>query len=342
MRRFGRGALAAMVLALAAGCGDDTGGGGGSGSLGSLREAITEVPLEVLSEGALISWADVDAATEVAGLVRPPADDVDALVAWAMALSNDADSVVSVPFPETVQLVRLRSVEEFAAELGWSLADVDAFIELHHPPARFFVAAGDLTTDGDGVSELGDGVVTAGEGDDLESALDAATAARPLGRPLRLAEADGLLAASLQTGPLETWLAGDGERLDAEPGIAAVAAALDRSGAVAAAVVVRSVHLPWAHDVAGVGWSVDDGDPVITIALHLTGDDHDEAAAALEEALAEGQTRTGLPLRDVLAVRDVAVEDEVLVLTAAPGPEGTVHAPLRMLAAQDAPFGPAG
>lgn len=343
MRPTRRGALAALTalaLAATAACGDDDGGGGagGSGPLGSLADAIQTIPLEELDEGAMISWADVDAATEAAGLERPTADDLDALGDWANGLTVTRDAPLMIPFAETLQLTTLMQAEEFDEELGWSIADVGAFIELHLPPGRFFVGSGDLGLDGDGLTELGDGLHTAGSGDDLATDLEGVTAARPLGRPLRLAEVDGLLAASLRTGPLERWVEGEGDRLDDHDGIARVAAAIDDADAVSAVLYVRSVDLPWAHDVVGIGWSVVDGDPVMTIAFHLTGNDHEAAASALEEALSDGRTLRGQPVSDLIELEEITVDDGVLVATVSPGPEYGVQVPLQMLQTQDVPF----
>src|SRR5690606_37906939 len=152
MRPIRRGALAALLLLGAAACGDDGGGGGsgGGGSLATFRDALAAVPADDLAEGALITWADLDAATDAAGLERPEAGDGEALVDWLLALTGEEDSVVMVPFADTLQIQSINGrAAEFEAELGWTVADVDAFVELSAPPARFFVGAGDLCVDGE-------------------------------------------------------------------------------------------------------------------------------------------------------------------------------------------------
>lgn len=345
MRPIRRGALAALLLLGAAACGDDGGGGGsgGGGSLATFRDALAAVPADDLAEGALITWADLDAATDAAGLERPEAGDGEALVDWLLALTGEEDSVVMVPFADTLQIQSINGrAAEFEAELGWTVADVDAFVELSAPPARFFVGAGDLGVDGEDLVELGDGILTAGEGEDLATDLAGGTAARPLGAPLRLAEDGGLLAASARTEPLQAWVSGSGDRLAQDDGLAAVAAAVDEAGAVSAvAVRTTPASIPWSYDTAAIGWAVDpDGEPVITIAFHLAEpEEADEAAEALEEALRTGELATSSErLAEYLEVVEVTADDGVLVATLRLGPEGNVRHPMLMLSRQDLPF----
>src|SRR5690606_35162533 len=164
------------------------------------------------------------------------------------------------------------------------------------PPATFAVVAGDL--DGalrDDLPEVADGVVTAGEGEDLATDVANQTVARPLGMPLRLAERPGLVAASPGTTAVADWVAGPERTMADHDELAAVAAALDDADVLATALATGSsmaladalgetgspeqvaaleadlgaVLPPAPFRTVGIGWGVEDGAADVTIAYHF-------------------------------------------------------------------------
>lgn len=254
-----------------------------SGDDYSVEGALAELPASVGSDAPLIQTADLDAATELSGLERPTDLDPETVSDWisplvGVRMPDSPPAPVFVPVPAVVNPRELIRIDEFDEELGWSLLDVDTFVEQSTPPETFAVVTGAFDSDqlNPDLAPASDAVVSAGEGDDLEPDLDETLAARPLGVPLRMAQDEGRIAASPSTPFVEDWTAGPDETLADNESLASVAAALDDADAVAA---VLTSGLPVAgvamrqpeqlstvaeqlpadpFDTVGIGWGVDD------------------------------------------------------------------------------------
>lgn len=347
--------LVALMLALAA-CGDDdgdssdsgaatntdtssdtstdTGGdsGGDSGGDFSVMAALGEVPAGL--EGP-IEMGDIVAALEVVGLTRTDSIDGESVLGWIRPITgapgDDGPSPVFVPIPEELGLSRMQFVDEFHDELGWSVVNVDWFVAAGDPPTRFAVAGGQFDdTALDGLSEVADGVVTAGEGDDYFVDIANRTTARPLGDPLRLARSGDRIAMSKSTPLVETWLRG-GDTLADDPDLAAIAGALDDVGVVGA-----FLHAGEGRSGAvsiGLGWSVDGETPVVTV-VHRFG-----AEASADDVRSEWESALENPALSGLELGDVSVDGETAVVTlrVTDGPPSRV---LNMMYDRSLPFGP--
>ncbi|QGG94317.1 hypothetical protein [Actinomarinicola tropica] len=346
--------LFALTLAATA-CGDDDGGSGDGLSAGdgfSVEGALAELP-DLGEPGAIVSVADLDAATELSGAERPDPADADAVREWLMGVSGaDREADVFVPIAETLQ--PQGRIDEFAAELGWSVADVSTFAETSLPPRRVLVVSGDgldddVFDDAD-VVELEDDIVTAGEGEDHESDLEGTTAARPIGTPLRMAADDGRLVASPVTALVRGWLDDDLDTLADDEAHAAVAAALDGADVYAAVLWSQEAGsgsggsdgpgLTASFDVVGIGWSIVGGEPVVTIAHHFADEaTAEEQAERIRAILEEGKSLvTAQPMSDVLSLDEVTTDGAVTVATVRPAEGGFLGTPMQMLMQRDVLF----
>ena len=156
--------------------------------------ALAELPVSTDTDGLMIQTGDLVAATELAGLERPTEPDVDAVANWIFPLTglprDDTFGPLFVPLGQVFNYQDLRSIAEFDDALGWSLVDADAFVEQSTPPESFAVITGDFdeTTLSPDLTEVADGVVSYGEGEDFDSNLiGLPNPVDGLGRPVRLA-----------------------------------------------------------------------------------------------------------------------------------------------------------
>jgi hypothetical protein len=305
------------------------------GLLGALPAAArpTASPLFVVA-------GDLDLATELAGVERPDPEapgDVDAMVDWAQSLSGIDRGPVSVSLPQAVGFERLRSNDEIAAELGWSILDVSAFIEVQNPPESLAVLEVGTTEDEltAAIGAPSEGVWALGPAEDGDIDMSAITPARPLGESLRLGLRDDLLAVSRFTPPVEAFLAGGGETFADDPQIVEVASALEHAGVYSAMFVGATPESETAEpqasgvdpdgpvlapfDLLGLGLSVMGSEPLATFVYHHA----DEAAASANADNAERVFRDGLsvrtaaPIADMLELRDVVVDGRNVVVTVA-------------------------
>lgn len=342
-------APALLLGVLAAGCSDDGGGTDGglvSGDGYSVLGALAEVPADWDDERIVVSTADLAAMTELLGVDPPSVADQDATFAWANAVTGARreGETVFAAVPQVVGLQYLAFIDEIDAELGWSVADVDAFVEAGLPPGVMAVVAGDVdgsTFDGGEVEDLGDGIVTAGSGDDHQTNLEERTSARPLGTPLRMATDDGKLVASGVTDRVRWWLDGREDTLAEDADFAAAAGALDDVDVVSAvlerpAESERGSSGPVVH---GVGWSEEDGEAVITFVYVSTDEDGaEDLRARVEDAFGGDSLVSRRPISDLLELDDVVAEGNVVVATVRLGSDGSPRTAYDMLMARDLPF----
>lgn len=340
-------AVVAGCLLLAVACGDDDsdgasgGGAWSSGESFSVLGALAQVPADGIDRW--VEVADVTRASELAGLDRPDADaSPDELTAWLVDLTNAGvdGAPIFVPYQQEFGTASADVLlTEFADELGWSIFDVDAFVAAGNPPDRFVVVSGASLGEDTLASlpEVEPGVVTAGDGEDRVADLANRTIARPLGSPLRMAADGDRIAMSVSTPVVAAWLDDGSTLADIEP-MADVALVLDDADAVTAVVIgTGELGIDDSSLVLGLGWSVVDGEAVVTV-VYWFADQVDGRADRIGDEWAEREVG-GRPLSAQVEVRDVASDENTVVVTlglldVAPG------LPYQMLITRDLPFGP--
>lgn len=314
----------AVALSVTACSGQAGGSGGATGGATLVADALAALPAVDRDGASMILIGDLTAATEAAGLERPA--EFTELHGWLNPLMGlpgiDGPAPAFVPLPDLFQRGSIPRHAEFAEELGWSLLDVSWFAQQGMPPHVYTVVAGEFEDSALAhLPEIVNQVHTAGEGGDFETDLQETTPARPLGAPLRLASRDGLIAAGPATGVIADWVVGNGATYAEADGYATVAAALDDAGVVSAAL---ARGLPWqgsagpadAFDVVGIGWGVDDGASIITLAYHFTTDGAAQAAVAdFEDLFANGILLTGEPLADKYMLENATHHEALVLLT---------------------------
>jgi len=322
--------LALVLTVPALGCSDDDDGGGlgggGGGGLATVSGALAALPDD--GEDQFVVWGDLTRATEIAGLDRPsdPGDSqavIDYLGAVTGSVRGDGDTTppVAVMPPQAARVESAIDMSGFVADVGWSILQVDRFVERQSPPDSITLLAGDFD-DGaltDAMGEPDDDVWVAGSGDPGEIRPDEITPARPIGESLWLSRraGDGLL--SITRDPeaqatADAALAGDadGDVLADDASLAAVAAALDEQSAYAAEVARPGIDgmavlgtrvspeeaeqlcegmLPQPTTAVATGVTSDDEGPVVLFALaHLSADAAAANAEAFEDIVANGSS----------------------------------------------------
>ncbi len=379
-RRLPNAALAVLLCtAVLAACGDDGDDGDERGPSAGMAEewsvlsALAQVPAAAAGDSVYLQTADLDAVTELSGVARPtdPAD-TDALVAWLNSFTggpSEPQAVVFAPLAESFNSSYAVQAGEFADILGWSIVDVTSYVEQAVPPKQFAVVAGVEGKLSPDLADVGDGIVTDIETDDLTTDLQQRSAVTPLGRPSRLAEQDGLVAMSTTTQAVRGWL-GDGETLADDEGLAQVARALDDEDVVSAVVAsvepggnpaVRALGsaatpelleqlgdeidamLPAEpYDAVGIGWSVDDGTSEVHVVYHFMAEAGAEPGAkVLESAWRDGTSIvTRAPYAEHVSVDEVDVEGAVVTVTLHVVGDGRLQVPLQMFQQREPVFLP--
>jgi hypothetical protein len=340
--------LALVAIACSGNDGSDVSAAGSGGDLRSIAGSLALLP-DVGDESVeRILWGDLARADEVAQLTRP--DDVSNLEAvmdyretvTGRAISDVGPRAYLQP-PEAAAGRRSihPTIQEFADDVGWSLLDVDRFVERQFPLEGIAVLEGSFDesalTEANGEPE--DGTWVLGSGESSDTNVLEPTPARRLGESLWLRlDGDRLSVTNTEehSSAVERALAGESDtptvaRDEVLSGLADVldsaspyAAALlryrqDRSGERVAPEGPGEpcgTALPEATTAVGTAIA-DDGGPVILVALA-----HDSAAAAranaegFERIATEGASRvTDQPWNELLALEDVTVTgDERVVL----------------------------
>jgi len=342
--------LAALLAGSACASGD---GSGGDGSLagGTIRGHLAALPATAAAGTVLVTYGDLARAEEIAGLDRPTdLADREALADHVGAVTgtrfDEPPGEVAALLPEASSPAHLATDPQgFVDDVGWSILQVDTFVELPTPPHRVTVLTGDFdeaALDG-ALDDAGDGAWVAG---DPEGTVDVAhrTPARPLGETLWLALDGDRLVVAADEDDVRAARAGDDSLAD-HPVLAPLAAALDEREVYSAMlwapeggvpdVVGRSLgpgapdeqrqrleELPRCEAMTGVAVGVaHDGAPLVVLATAHADEDAAEAGAeVLAEALASGtELITDRPWSDLLAVESVEADGTVVVALARPG-----------------------
>jgi hypothetical protein len=328
-----------------------TGGGAGIGGLlGSLP-----VPSEQ-DEPVVVAYGDLARAAEIAG-VEPPSDpsDQEAVLRYVNAVTGgpvpddgeggeegedgptSSSPVAAVP-PSVAHAERAVDIEEFADDVGWTILQVDRFIERQNLPDAVTVLDGRFDRDSldDALGETEDGAWVAGDGEAGALNPDEATAARPLGEPLWLSLDDQRLVVTRSAEDMAAARDADGGEgtLADDAVLAALADALDEEavytallhdGPLESAPGGREASPEQREELcdealaegpAGVasGLADDDG-PVIVLALVHDDPDAAEAnAAAIERMVEEGVSfLTAEPWSERLTLDEVTADGAVTV-----------------------------
>lgn len=352
MSRRGAPAMAALLAVLASvlvGCSDDDADGLRSGDGFSVEAALAELPMPPDDAGTnvTVTVADLAAAADANDAGERPAADDENIGRWLLAATgtaapSDRDDLppVYVPPADVLGSHRSSPLAEVEDELGWSVLDVAALAEVSAPPFRFGVVTGEVgegSFTAAGLEPDDDGIVSVGEGEDGEVDHEGVSAARPLGTPLRMAADGDRVALSTSTDAVAGWVDGGATSLADDDDLRAIAAALDDTGAVAAYLTV--VPERWGYRALGIGWSVEDGEPRMTLAYAFEGEGAAEAGADQVEAAFDGVAeRTSAPLADLLELDEVRADGTVVVARLRLGPEGRPQAPLELFLQGDALF----
>jgi hypothetical protein len=340
-------ALAASALAACADEGDpDDGppGGGRSGEatadLDTIAGALGALP-PADDEAVQVAWGDLARAAEIADVTRPTdtgderavIDYVNAVTGGARVAGAEGAVPVAALAPEAAHVERTPRLDEVVDDVGWTILDVDRFVERQTVPEVVTVIGGDIDEDrlDAAMGEPTDGTWVAGDPDGGVD-LAGATAARPLGEPLWITLAGDDLVVTRQVDATPAVRRALGVPTDADasagatgavgtavladdPDLVAVADALDAEDAYSALLVRPGLSLtpllgpgaeaPGAFEQAceagldadttavATGIADDDG-PVLLIALaHPSRDDAEANAAAVERVATEGRDVMG-------------------------------------------------
>jgi hypothetical protein len=112
-----------------------------------------------------VIWGDITRAAELAGVEAPGGTgDADAVIAYLSTLTgrpigDGASSPVMVVTPTVAHVERAAQIEEFVDDVGWSILDVERFVERATPPDTVTVLEGDFSA-----ASLEDSLVTQEDG----------------------------------------------------------------------------------------------------------------------------------------------------------------------------------
>lgn len=366
MNRFRAAVVVVAILALVSGCGTTSQQPSISLTSGddySVAGALAEIPAEVAVDQVHVVTSDVAAATVAGGLERPT--DAQGLPQWVQILAgrptDGKPSPVFVPWASALHIDRAAQFDEIRTELGWSVLEVDAFVELTAPPSNLLVVAGDVTVNSE-LPEVTEGVVTAGAGDELSIDLEDRTPARPLGVPVRMAQQDGRIVATPVTEHAEAWLSGPDETLADHALLAPIADVLDDADVYSAAVMsghsMELDHESWSAEqreqvldrvgdaipagpfsAVGVGWGIEEDHPVVTIAYLFDSPEAAAGAVAAFESVPQAESVVhGQPMASLITMHSVTAIESMVVVTASPAQDQSPAIFYDLLRQRDLPF----
>lgn len=305
----------------------------------SLAALLAAAPAPAVGAGdraglVYVTYGDLDAVGELIGVARPANADPDTVIDWAITLSMDgSDDGSQVAVAVLPRLVTEGGADpaEMEAELGWQVGDVAAFLEISTGPENVTLVTGDIAEADLAAAGTPDGDTwRIGDGEDFESNLDSVTPVRRLGQPLHLAWRDGIALVSRSTAAAEGFASGTSSLLDAQPGLAAVAAPLAARGVHGAILTTIVADDPF-FDALGVGQAVVDGQRVALFAYHAP----DAATAAELEATVRDTLATGSPATadgtwaELFPGAEVAAEGETVLAILPLAPTTSAQLPWR-------------
>lgn len=340
----------------------------GSDAEFSVQNALERLPDPDPSAPVTIAVGDVDAAAELIGLDRDGDVADDRPITYQLSVNFEGDNARAfLPLPGMVA-----DDPDSAAELGWGYNDIGQFAEVvsrGSGPVTFVTAfqpreGAELGTEE--MTEVGDGVFTIGEGEDLETNFEETSRLRPTGWPLRAGEAEGQTYLSGSTPLVRRALDGETD-LGEDEGLVAIAERLDEHEVYGAYLLVRStfgldparilgpgtdpsdaaallealaedaVQQPFTG--AGVGWAVEDDTPVAVVVYDFGSTEAaEQAVAGVESVWAQGTLSTGQRVSDLVTVREVAAQDATVSVVLDYEEPTSAYRLMQWLEAGDTPF----
>ena len=348
--------LAACAAAGACAGASDVGpevGGDDSSILGYLDEL--PAPADDQGDSVMVTYADLDRATEIGGLERPDdLDDPDAVGDWLLDVTGtrvtDAHPVAALVPGALEQATSIGDHQGFVDDVGWSILEVDSYAERDTLPARVTVLDGEFDRDrlDSALDDAGDGVWVAGDPDG-ELHIEDVTPARPIGQALWLSLDGNRLRVARDE---RDALPAEADSLADVPALAALAAALDEHEVYSAMLAVGSASVadplpdiftddvppedfdeavddavedfsnqPRCEGLTGVAVGVaDDGDPLIVLVLSQIGEEAAEANADVLGSVLDSGTDavSDRAWSEMVTVESVEAEGDVVVATLRP------------------------
>lgn len=360
MRRFGVG-LVALALLSTAGCGasaEDTGDdvtvtsdaesvsqgpatqeSAAQESAGfSIRGTIESLPQPVESSYP-IAVGDLEAGAQALGLETP--ETAEEKRDWMTALGvARPDSAVTFLLPRDLSS-ETGMVEE--PELGFDITQVSSWAEVGiRPDAQVLSGDFDEGTLSPDLIDLGEGVLSAGEGEDGYSSLEGRTPLRPIGQPLRVGQDGDRIVLSGNTRTVQNWLTGQGPTLAQDEAVLETADQLDALGAISGYFLVQpgggsgieallgSSGTPelaeqllaemeqWAitqpFGVVAIGTAVDGAAARDIVVYHFGSESAaKDAAEQVERAWTEGKYQQGDPVTEMFTLVETAAQGSTVV-----------------------------
>lgn len=243
------------------------------------------------------------------------------------------------------------SDETFEEEAGFSPLQIERFAEVSSPPEKALVIVGPPRWGGIAESH-DDGLMTFGQGNDFDIGLDSIHVFDQLGRPFRVTEIDGRLAATLSTPLLLEWRDGVAPRYSDDDRVAPLAAELDNHDVISAFLLISDFLAPPELSVegeqafisepfvaAGIGNAVRDGRTVEVVTYHFGAEDVAEAALpSVEVAWTDGSSLLSRePVSQMVELESITQSGPVITVVYVV-PDNRVGPALNMLFARDITF----
>ncbi len=368
--RWVAGGVFALLVATAC-----SGGDGDKG--GAIERGLREIPLSVFDTGgagpgaAYIEIGDLAGLSEIRGLNRPVADaSDDEVLAFMSALTGESSDdvgtsrvVVAWGFDPRLPSIEASAVED---EIGLDVGAIETFATFSSPPISFSVFTGEIEIKG-GLDQVGNGVSSAGSGEDFVQNIDEVSRLRPIGQPLRLAAQDQAVALSTSTPLVEEWASETFQSLADDDRFVAVARALDSAGAVTAIIaegeyrfdptmvvgrtadpaVVEQVMeqvgpnlIPESFGLVGMGGAQIDGVPSL-VAAYLF-DDEVDAAASVDSIEGLWRTadsfRTSRPISEIIEYVSISLDGRVVTVISRPLEGRSTSVGYDLVASRDSVF----
>lgn len=360
--RAGTAALVAALSMTLAACNGSTGSDAAQDSGAviapeddgfTVSAALADLPED--REWQTVGVVDLSAAAEATGVELSDDDLVwrSALVA-GLPLEDLADTpredLTYAPVLATSPQLLDRAVQsDFSGQLpetlGWSPLAVTSYAHLTGGATgttEFVVVDGPFPEDAlVGLTDLGDGVWTLGEGDDGHMLMEPeARAVDALGRPVRMAQHGQQIAFSTVTATVRAWADSTGSSAADRPELAEPAAVLDEAGAITAFFTlahpynpigltlgpgaspeeIEEFHKTWEAQLVSAPFSSiaigHDAEGTATIVYRFVAAEGAQEAAPQIEALLAGDTFDGSrSLSEAVVVTSVEVQDNLVVVT---------------------------
>ncbi len=359
-------AVLLLVGGLAA-CGSSNQSSPAKAGQAGFGDHLSRVPLDAAgdlddAETTMISWVNLERASELAGLTRP--SDKSAEAKWLtelLAKGNDPTSGVVLALPRLIRDPSPDRYDAVAKEIGFQPGAISASLEIDRPPLRYAVLTGTFNDETltAAMGEPTDDVWSIGPDEDFKADIKGRSDIRRIGEGIRFARSgDALLSSTDST--LVTQgkeLPSTGKGLTDRPQLRAIAEQLDAANAYSALITdgvstgggasrdprqaeVRkrlglSTNL---QPFLAIGVGLTDTTTAVLVFVHASPESAEQNKDALEDALKNGTDEaTGQPLSTFFTVESLTQNESALTANVRFLPT-RARAPFDMLARQSAPF----